>query len=103
MNENGKTVRESERKKQDLKTSISTKAVYVLLGILVLFALAGLLATSPIGQITGANQGGMANPQLLGRLKLVWIAVSVSSTLAALGFAWLRAQSTIRATFGTPA
>jgi len=96
-------VRGPERKKQDLKTSISNKAIYVLLGILVVFALAGLLATSPINQIAGANPGGMSNPQLLGRLKLVWAAVSVSSTLAAFSFAWLRAQSTIRGTVGTPA
>jgi prepilin-type N-terminal cleavage/methylation domain-containing protein len=77
-----------------MKTKMSNKAGFGLREVMVVVAVIGLLAPIAVRQIEGAHQPcPLDMTQLLTRLKWIWTAVFVSSTVAALTFVWLRASA----------
>ena len=86
--------RRSERKKLDMKTKISNKAGFALVEVMIVAAIIGVFATIAVCQMGTAHpQRPLEITQALTRLKWMWAAISISSTLAAFTFVWLRAPA----------
>ena len=77
-----------------MKSQMSKKPGFGLIEVMIVVAVIGLLATIALRQLVGAHQPWPLDmSQLLTRLKWIWTAVFISSTVAALTFVWLRASA----------
>jgi prepilin-type N-terminal cleavage/methylation domain-containing protein len=77
-----------------MKAKISNKAGFALVEVMIVAAIICVFATIALCQVGAAHQQRpFEMTQALTRLKWLWAAISISSTLAACAFVWLRAPA----------
>jgi type II secretory pathway component PulJ len=77
-----------------MQTKMSNKAGFGLLEAMIAVAMIGLSAAIAVRHVEGVHQPWPFElTQILTQLKWIWMAVFISSSLAALTFKWLRSPA----------